>query len=235
MAWPSVLSSSAHSPSSLAGSSASSSHNKHNLTAHSRSSPYFFNAGLLASGSVLDTLCSAYASTIADALKAAAAGSPGLPEFDILFGPAYKGIPFAACTALLLHRDHKIDVGYAYDRKEAKDHGEGGVMVGAPVKGKKVLVLDDVATAGTAIRQAIETVRKEGGEVVGAVLMLDREEVGKNGESTVDEVEKLVGGKGRVPTILKMKHLMTWLGQHDRMDELQSMQAYRDRYGIRDA
>ena len=160
---------------------------------------------------------------------------PGLPEFDVLFGPAYKGIPFAACTALLLHRDHHIDVGYAYDRKEAKDHGEGGVMVGAPVKGKRVLVLDDVATAGTAIRQAIETVRREGGEVVGAVLMLDREEVGKNGESTIDEIEKLVGGKGRVPTILKMKHLMTWLEQNGKTQELESMQAYRDQYGIKDA
>ncbi|GJE86493.1 orotate phosphoribosyltransferase [Phanerochaete sordida] len=200
-----------------------------------RSSPYFFNAGLLASGPVLDTLSSAYASTIADALKAAAAGSPGLPEFDVLFGPAYKGIPFAACTALLLHRDHKIDVGYAYDRKEAKDHGEGGVMVGAPVKGKRVLVLDDVATAGTAIRQAMDTVRKEGGEVVGAVLMLDREEVGKNGEHTIAEIEKLVGGQGRVPTILKMQHLMTWLEQNGRTEELQSMQAYRDQYGVKDA
>ena len=109
-----------------------------------RQSPYFFNAGLLADGPVLDALCTAYAKTIADALKA------GLPQFDILFGPAYKGIPFAACTALLLHRDHGIDVGYAYDRKEAKDHGEGGVTVGAPVKGKRVLILDDVATAGTA-------------------------------------------------------------------------------------
>lgn len=176
---------------------------------------------------MLDTLCSAYASTIADSLKA------GLPEFDVLFGPAYKGIPFAACTALLLHRDHKIDVGFAYDRKEAKDHGEGGIMVGTPVKGKKVLVLDDVATAGTAIRQAIETVRKEGGEVVGAVLMLDREEVGKEGTNTIEEVEKLVGGSGRVPTILKLRHLMAWLEEHGKTEELQKMQAYRDQYGVK--
>lgn len=155
-------------------------------------SPYFFNAGLLASGPVLDTLCSAYTATIARALKA----SPGLPAFDVLFGPAYKGIPFAAGTALLLHRDHGITVGFAYDRKEAKDHGEGGILVGAPVRGKRVLVLDDVATAGTAIRQAIETVTKEGGEVVGAVLMLDRQEVGKEGKSTLAEVEALLGGRG---------------------------------------
>lgn len=108
-------------------------------------------------------------------------------------------------------------------------------MVGAPVKGKKVLVLDDVATAGTAIRIAIENVRKEGGEVVGAILMLDREEVGKEGTSAIEEVEKLLGGKGRVPTILKMSHLMTWLEEHNREEELRDMQAYRAQYGVKSA
>ncbi|KAI0634837.1 orotate phosphoribosyltransferase [Trametes polyzona] len=195
-----------------------------------RTSPYFFNAGLLASGPVLDTLCSAYAATIARALKA----SPGLPAFDVLFGPAYKGIPFAAGTALLLHRDHGIDVGFAYDRKEAKDHGEGGITVGTPVKGKRVLVLDDVATAGTAIRGAIDTVTREGGEVVGAVLMLDRQEVGKEGKSTLAEVEELLGGKGRVPTILKMKDLMKWLQEHGRTEELAKMQEYWEKYGAKE-
>ncbi|KAH9835344.1 orotate phosphoribosyltransferase [Rhodofomes roseus] len=194
-----------------------------------RLSPYFFNAGLLADGPVLDTLCTAYAKTIADSLKA------GLPQFDILFGPAYKGIPFAACTALLLHRDHGIDVGYAYDRKEAKDHGEGGVMVGAPVKGKRVLVLDDVATAGTAIRGAIDVVKREGGNVVGAVLLLDREEVGREGKSMIEEVEGILSGKGSVPTILKMRHLMTWLEQHGRTEELKSMQEYWEQYGVKDS
>ncbi len=194
-------------------------------------SPYFFNAGLLASGPVLDTLCSAYAATIAAALK----GSPGLPEFDVLFGPAYKGIPFAAGTALLLHREHKIDVGFAYDRKEAKDHGEGGVTVGTPVKGKRVLILDDVATAGTAIRGAIDIVRREGGEVVGAVLLLDRQEVGKAGRSTIAEVEELLGGKGRVPTILTMQNLMAWLQDNGRTEELEKMKAYYDEFGAKDA
>ncbi|RDX54768.1 orotate phosphoribosyltransferase [Lentinus brumalis] len=196
-----------------------------------RLSPYFFNAGLLASGPVLDTLCSAYAATIAAALK----GSPGLPEFDVLFGPAYKGIPFAAGTALLLHREHKIDVGFAYDRKEAKDHGEGGVTVGTPVKGKRVLILDDVATAGTAIRGAIDIVRREGGEVVGAVLLLDRQEVGKAGRSTIAEVEELLGGKGRVPTILTMQNLMAWLQDNGRTEELEKMKAYYDEFGAKDA
>ncbi|KAI0765280.1 orotate phosphoribosyltransferase [Fomes fomentarius] len=193
-----------------------------------RSSPYFFNAGLLASGPVLNTLCSAYASTIAAALKG------GLPEFDVLFGPAYKGIPFAAGTALLLHRDHQIDVGFAYDRKEAKDHGEGGVLVGSSVKGKRVVILDDVATAGTAIRGAIDVVRRGGGEVVGAVLMLDRQEVGKEGRSMIAEVEELLGGKGRVQTILTMHNLITWLQEHGRGAELEKMKQYWERYGAKD-
>ncbi|KAI0659372.1 orotate phosphoribosyltransferase [Cubamyces menziesii] len=196
-----------------------------------RTSPYFFNAGLLASGPVLNTLCSAYAATIANALKS----SPGLPEFDILFGPAYKGIPFAAGTAVLLHRDHGIDVGFAYDRKEAKDHGEGGITVGTPVKGKRVLVLDDVATAGTAIRATIDTVKREGGEVVGAILMLDRQEVGKEGRSSIAEIEELLGGKGRVPTILKMKDLMRWLQEHGRTEELAKMQEYWEQYGAKES
>ena len=180
---------------------------------------------------MLNTLCSAYAATIANALKS----SPGLPEFDILFGPAYKGIPFAAGTAILLHRDHGIDVGFAYDRKEAKDHGEGGITVGTPVKGKRVLVLDDVATAGTAIRATIDTVKREGGEVVGAILMLDRQEVGKEGRSSIAEIEELLGGKGRVPTILKMKDLMRWLQEHGRTEELAKMQEYWEQYGAKDS
>ena len=179
---------------------------------------------------MLDTLCSAYAATIAGALASGA-----LPEFDVLFGPAYKGIPFAAGAALLLHRDHGRAVGFAYDRKEAKDHGEGGVLVGAPVRGKRVVILDDVATAGTAIRGAIDTVTREGGTVVGAVLMLDREEVGQSGTSTVAEGGQLVGGKGRVPAILKMRDLMQWLGEHGRTEELEKMQAYWDQYGAKDA
>jgi orotate phosphoribosyltransferase len=133
-----------------------------------------------------------------------------------------------------LHRTHGLDVGFAYDRKEAKDHGEGGVMVGAPVRGKRVLVLDDVATSGKAIRGAIDNVVREGGVVVGAVLLLDREEVGREGRSMVEEVEEMLGGPGRVQTILKMRHLMSWLKAQGREDELRSMQAYRDEYGIKE-
>jgi orotate phosphoribosyltransferase len=191
-------------------------------------SPYFFNAGLLSTGPILATLASAYASTIVDAFA-----TPSEPNFDVLFGPAYKGIPFAACTALVLHSANDIAVGFAYDRKAPKDHGEGGIMVGAPVKGKRVVVLDDVMTAGTAVRLAIELVHKEGGRVVGVVQCLDREEVGQDGvSSTVREIEGLVG-KGNVKSILKMQDLILWLEKQEGMEkELQDMREYRKRYGI---
>ena len=195
-----------------------------------RISPYFFNAGLISSGSMLATLSAGYASLIRSALE-----SSDYAKFDVLFGPAYKGISLAACTAMVLHRDHGIDVGFAYDRKEVKDHGEGGMMVGAPVKGKKVLILDDVMTAGTATRNAVDIIRSGGGEVVGIVLCLDREEVGKEGGSTVKEMEKYVGGPDRVKAILRMRDLMAWLGEQDRAEDLVAMKDYWDKYGIKDS
>ena len=195
-----------------------------------RVSPYFFNAGLISSGSMLATLSAGYASIIRSALE-----SSDYAKFDVLFGPAYKGISLAACTAMVLHRDHGIDVGFAYDRKEAKDHGEGGMMVGAPVNGKKVLILDDVMTAGTATRNAVDMIRSGGGEVVGIVLCLDREEVGKEGGSTVKEMEKYVGGQGRVKAILRMRDLMAWLEGQDRTDDLTAMRDYWDKYGVKDS
>ncbi|EGO30096.1 phosphoribosyl transferase [Serpula lacrymans var. lacrymans S7.9] len=193
-----------------------------------RISPYFFNAALMSTGPILSTLANAYASTI---VAAQSASSNPLPSFDVVFGPAYKGIPFAACTAVALHATHGVSVGFAYDRKEAKDHGEGGLLVGVPVKGKKVLILDDVMTAGTAVRGAITTIVREGGEVVGVVQLLDREEVGKDGRSTVDEVEEVVGGKGRVKAVLRMRDLMKWLKKEGKEDVLTSMQAYWEQYG----
>ncbi|KAF7296108.1 Pribosyltran domain-containing protein [Mycena kentingensis (nom. inval.)] len=195
-----------------------------------RISPYFFNASLLSSGPILSVLSSAYAWTIVDAQASATAP---LPTFDVLFGPAYKGIPFAATTALVLHTQHDIAVGLAYDRKEAKDHGEGGMMVGVPVAGKKVVVLDDVMTSGKAIRGAIEMVRRHGGEVVGVVQCLDREEVGQDGKSsTVEEIEGLVG-VGRVKSILKMRDLITWLEKSGMTEELAAMKVYWDQYGLK--
>ncbi|KAJ7056195.1 orotate phosphoribosyltransferase [Mycena amicta] len=174
-------------------------------------SPYFFNAGLLSSGPILAILSTAYAGTIVDALGSIE--SP-LPTFDVLFGPAYKGIPFAATTALVLHTKHDIAVGLAYDRKEAKDHGEGGMMVGVPVAGKKVIV------------------RKNGGEVVGVVQCLDREEVGQDGvSSTVREIEALVGGP--VKSILKMCDLIAWLERNGMTEELAATKEYWNKYGLK--
>jgi len=195
-----------------------------------RISPYFINAGLLNTGPILATLASAYASTIVDAL---ASSQNPLPQFDVLFGPAYKGIPFAACTALVLHSFHGLPVGFAYDRKEVKDHGEGGNMVGASVKGKRVVILDDVMTSGTAVRMSIDLVKKAGGEVVGVVQLLDREEVGQDGSSsTVREIEGLVG-VGRVKSILKMRDFMAWLEAKGMKDESEKMQEYWQTYGIK--
>ncbi|KAG6853253.1 hypothetical protein C0991_005711 [Blastosporella zonata] len=194
-----------------------------------RISPYFFNAGLLSTGPILAALSGAYAATIAGALTSS---SNPLPKFDVLFGPAYKGIPFAASTALVLYTQHDISVGFAYDRKEAKDHGEGGVMVGVPVAGKRVVILDDVMTSGKAVRGAIETVQKAGGQVVGVVQALDREEVGQDGvSSTVHDVEELVGA-GHVKAILRMQDLLLWLENNGMKEELAAMRDYREKYGL---
>ncbi|KAI6002977.1 phosphoribosyl transferase [Pisolithus albus] len=183
-----------------------------------RISPYFFNAGLMSTGKILNTIANAYAATIIAGLNSEA---NALPPFDVIFGPAYKGISLAACTALVLSAVHGRSFGFAYDRKEAKDHGEGGTLVGVPVQGKRVLILDDVMTAG----------QPAGGEVVGVIQLLDREEVGKDGESTVDEIESVVGGRGRVQSVLKMKDLMRWLADNGKQVQLEAMETYRQQYG----
>jgi orotate phosphoribosyltransferase len=154
--------------------------------------------------------------------------------FDVIFGPAYKGISLAAITAVLLHTQHQIDVGFAYDRKEAKDHGEGGRMVGVPVAGKRVLVLDDVMTAGTAIRGALDMIRQAGGEVVGVLLALDREEIGYEGRSAIKELELELGGEGRVQAILRVRDLITWLKNKGRYEDIGRMQAYWEQFGVKD-
>lgn len=193
-------------------------------------SPYFINAGLLSTGPVLSILASAYAYTIVEALSS---HTNPLPQFDVIFGPAYKGIPFAATTSLLLYTQHNIEVGFAYDRKEAKDHGEGGDMVGVPVKGKRVVVLDDVMTSGKAVRNSIDKVLQSGGEVVGVIQALDREEVGQDGvSSAVKEIEGLVG-EGHVKSILRMRDLLIWLENNGMSKELNSMREYWDRYGLK--
>jgi orotate phosphoribosyltransferase len=143
-----------------------------------RKSPYFFNAGLFNSGATLRKVGIYYAMTIQES---------GLP-YDMLFGPAYKGIPLACSTAIALSR-YDIQAPFAFNRKEAKDHGEGGQIVGAPLVGK-VLLLDDVITAGTAIREAIELVRQAGAEVTGIVVAFDRQEKGTGESSTIEALRK---------------------------------------------
>ncbi|KAK7439791.1 orotate phosphoribosyltransferase [Stygiomarasmius scandens] len=198
-----------------------------------RVSPYFFNSSLLSSGEILNSLASAFAASIVSAQTSSSSNPHPIPKFDVLFGPAYKGIPFAAITVVQLSSQHNLSVELAYDRKEVKAHGEGGKMVGASLRDKKVLILDDVMTAGTAIRQAIDTVKSEGGEVVGVIQCLDREEVGKDGvSSTVKDVEAILG-EGRVRSILRMRDLIAWLESNGMQEELEKMKVYWDQYGLK--
>lgn len=163
------------------------------------------------------------------------ASLPPFPPFDVLFGPAYKGIPFASTTSLVLHTSHDVTVGFAHDRKEAKAHGEGGVLVGATIRDKNIIILDDVMTSGKAVRGSIDLVTKEGSKIVGVVQMLDREEVGADGtSSTVKEVEGIIGaGPGRVKSILRMRDLIQWLEKNGRSQELVAMKEYWEKYGLK--
>ncbi|KAF8635834.1 hypothetical protein AX15_000033 [Amanita polypyramis BW_CC] len=195
-----------------------------------RISPYFFNAGMLCNGPILSIVADAYADTIADAI---ASPTNPLPPFDVLFGPAYKGIPFAATTAVALQSRHNVSVGFAYDRKEAKDHGEGGQIVGTSVEGKRIVIIDDVMTSGKAVRGTVDIVRRHGGEVVGVIQLLNREEVGQDGvTSTVKEIGELIGQRP-VRSVLRMRDLMEWLEKKGMQDELKTMQSYWDRYGLK--
>lgn len=185
-----------------------------------RQSPYFFNAGLFNTGKEMSTLSQGYAAAIANS---------GI-QFDVLFGPAYKGIPLAATTAVSLARDFDIDTPYAFNRKEAKDHGEGGNIVGAKLEGK-VLIIDDVITAGTAIREAIDIIKSNGAEPAGVVIALDRMEKGQNELSAIQEVEKEYGIP--VVSIIGLNDIITYLEKSDEGARyLDAMKSYRSEYGI---
>lgn len=185
-----------------------------------RVSPYFFNAGQISSGAGLSTLGRSYAQALATSGVA----------FDMLFGPAYKGIPLAAASAIALAEHHDRDVPYAYNRKEAKDHGEGGVMVGAPLQGR-VLIVDDVITAGTAIREAIEMIHAAGATPAGVVIGLDREERGQGVLSAVQEVEREFGLS--VINIISLADIVDYLKAGNGEPGLVGrMDAYRGEYGI---
>lgn len=186
-----------------------------------RVSPYFFNAGLFNSGSALAELGRCYAQAIIDS---------GI-QFDVLFGPAYKGIPVAAVTVMALSIEHGIDMPYAFNRKEAKTHGEGGNIVGADLAGKRVLIIDDVITAGTAIREAVDIIKAQHAEPVGVLIALDRQEKGQGSKSAVQEVEIDFGIQ--VSNIVTMKNLISFLSEDDsQADMLKLMKDYREQYGI---
>lgn len=183
-----------------------------------RVSPYFFNAGAFSSGAALAVLGRCYAQCIVDS---------GV-EFDVLLGPAYKGIPLASATAVALADHHGRDVAFAYNRKEVKAHGEGGMLVGAPLRGR-VLVIDDVITAGTAVREVIAMIQAAGAELAGVVIGLDRQERGTGEMSAVQEVEQ----SQAVPvlSIINMGHIITYLESTDQ-GPLAAMLEYRERYGV---
>jgi orotate phosphoribosyltransferase len=186
-----------------------------------RLSPYFFNAGLFNSSRAIANLGRHYAQTVVKS---------NIP-FDMLFGPAYKGIPLVTATAIALAEHHNRDVPWAFNRKEAKDHGEGGNIVGAPLKGR-VLIVDDVITAGTAIRESIDIIRAAGAEPAGVILALDRQERGQGTLSAVQEVEQTF--KLPVASIIKLADLIAHLELTANSDAglLTAIRKYRADYGI---
>jgi orotate phosphoribosyltransferase len=185
-----------------------------------RVSPYFFNAGLFNTGSALARLGGYYAQAIV---------ASGL-EFDMLFGPAYKGIPLAAAVSIALAEHHGRDLPYCFNRKEAKDHGEGGSLVGAPLAGR-VLIVDDVITAGTAVRESIEIIQAAGAEPVGVAIALDRQERGRGERSAIQEVEDSLGLK--VISIAALDDLLALLRERaDDADTLAAVERYRAEYGV---
>ncbi len=190
-----------------------------------RLSPYFFNAGLFNTGAALARLGRSYA----EALKRSGLG------FDMLFGPAYKGIPLVSASAIAFADVHGRNIPWSFNRKEAKDHGEAGLVVGSPLKGR-VVIVDDVITAGTAIRESVEVIRAAGAEPVAVALALDRQERGQGERSAVQEVEAEYGL--RCVSILTLDELIEAFTartiQGAEAAQLASLRAYRQSYGVAD-
>jgi len=185
-----------------------------------RTSPYFFNAGLFNTGGDLARLGRFYAAALADSGIA----------FDLLFGPAYKGIPIATTTAVALADHHDMDMPYCFNRKEAKTHGEGGNLVGSELAGK-VMLVDDVITAGTAIRESMEIIKAHGAALSGVLIALDRQEKGQGELSAIQEVER--DFNTNVISIVSLGDVITYLeDQPDMNDALVSIKKYREDYGI---
>ncbi|EJG1117797.1 orotate phosphoribosyltransferase [Vibrio parahaemolyticus] len=185
-----------------------------------RKSPYFFNAGLFNTGRDLARLGRFYAAALADSDI----------EFDVLFGPAYKGIPIATTTAVALADHHDIDTPYCFNRKEAKNHGEGGNLVGSALEGR-IMLVDDVITAGTAIRESMEIIKANGADLAGVLVAIDRQEKGKGELSAIQEVERDFGCA--VISIVSLGDLITYLEEKGNATEhLEAVKAYRAEYGI---
>ncbi len=185
-----------------------------------RNSPYFFNAGNFNTGKDLARLGVAYADAIMES---------GI-EFDVLFGPAYKGIPLAATTSVALHLKYQKDVPWCFDRKEIKDHGEGGKIVGSKMEGR-ILIIDDVITAGTAIREAMDLIHHESAEAAGVVIALDRQERGQGERSAIQEVEEDFDIP--VISIIKLENIYQYLVQQESNSEfIDRIQQYRNDFGI---
>jgi orotate phosphoribosyltransferase len=185
-----------------------------------RTSPYFFNAGLFNTGRDLSRLGRFYAAALVDS---------GI-DYDVVFGPAYKGIPIATTTVVALCDHHNIDAPYCFNRKEKKDHGEGGSLVGSLLQGRIVLV-DDVITAGTAIRESMDIIQAHDATLAGVLIALDRQEKGKGELSAIQEVERDYSCK--VLSIVTLGDLVTYLADKPEMQQhLASVTAYRETYGI---
>jgi orotate phosphoribosyltransferase len=185
-----------------------------------RVSPYFFNAGLFNSGLALAQLGRFYAAAVVESGIA----------FDVLFGPAYKGIPLAAATAVALAEQHQLDMPWCFNRKEAKAHGEGGSLVGAPLQGR-VLIVDDVITAGTAIREVMQIIQSQNAQAAGVLIALNREERGQGELSAIQEVERDFGMP--VVSIVSLAQVLEYLADDAGLKQyLPAVQAYRTQYGI---
>lgn len=185
-----------------------------------RVSPYFFNAGLFASGLALARLGRFYAAAVVDS---------GI-QFDVLFGPAYKGIPLAASTGVALAEHHDLDLPWCFNRKEAKDHGEGGTLVGAPLNGR-VLIIDDVITAGTAIREVMQIIQAQNAQAAGVLIALDRQERGRGELSAIQEVERDFNIP--VVSIVSLQQVLEYLADDAELKQhLPAVEAYRADYGI---
>src|ERR1700728_2169501 len=205
-----------------------------------RISPYFFNSSLLHTAPLLRSLASAYTSVLSSPPYSLPVDGVFKPTFDILFGPAYKGIPLcAAVVTELAHQGGQFDsVSYSFNRKEAKDHGEGGIIVGAPLKGKRVVIIDDVMTAGTALREAVSIIKQQGGTIVGVVLLLTRQERVSDEEprSATQVAEDELGIPVRA--VLKFEDIVEAIetGQIEGVGEeqLKELRIYREKYGSRD-